>query len=188
MNHRQIKAFITLLAASAGLLGLATTSASAKTVWLSASHDKTIQTAPKSIRGTWYGYQSIYDKHPSKLVVNKKSFTVTTSNHQKHTLKFAKSWKTAYEVQNLPNVDLRKSSYGWTYFAVILKHNWDLSNSQFYYGQVLPVKYGKQRALAYVQGVSESKTKVPLLTKKKINHPVFKSTKHMTVINYYGGK
>lgn len=188
MKHRQIKIFITLLSVSAGLLGLTNTSASAKTVWIFGNHDKSIQTAPKALRGTWYGYQYRYDSHPSKLVINKKSFTVTTSNNKKHTLKFMHSWREDYQKKRFPSIDLRKSSHGWTYFAVNLKPNWELSNSQFYFGQVLPVKYGKQRALAYVQGVNESKTKVELLTKKKINHPVFKSTKHMTVINYHGGK
>jgi len=187
MKHLCMKTGIVTLFAVTGFIGFANTSADAKVVWTFGTSDKSIRTAPKSIRGTWYGYQSSYDKHPSKLTINKKSFTVATTAG-KRTLKYAKSWKTAYKKKHLPNIDLRKSRYHWYYFSVNLKYNWDPLASQISYGQVLPVKYGHQKALAYVPVVSENTSRVTLLTKKKVNHPIYKSAKHMTVVNFYGGK
>lgn len=189
MTHLKIKSALALVVVAGGLLGLANTSASAKNIWIFGKHDRSIQTAPKSIRGTWYGYQDIYDKHPSKLVIHKKGFKVAISGKSKaRSLKYAKSWKTAYRQNHPSNIDLRKSQHGWYYFAVNLKPNLDLSDRSFYYGQVLPVKYHKQHALAYVPAVNQKKSRVLILTKKKVNHPLYKSTKGMTVINFYGGK
>ncbi|TGD17619.1 hypothetical protein [Levilactobacillus suantsaiihabitans] len=186
MKHWRMKTGLMAFFAVIGFIGLANTSADAKVVWTFGNSDKSIQTAPKALRGTWYGYQSSYDKHPSKLVINKKSFTVATTAG-KRTLKYAKSWKTAYK-RNLPNVNLRKSRYHWYSFALNWKQHWDPLASQISYGQVRPVKYGHQKALAYVPVVSEDTGRVTLLTKKKYKHPIYKSAKHMTVINFYGGK
>lgn len=187
MKQRPMKTGLIAFFAVIGFIGFANTSADAKVVWTFGNSDKSVRTAPKALRGTWYGYQSSYDKHPSKLIINKKSFTVATTAG-KRTLKYAKSWKTASKRKKLPNVDLRKSRYHWYYFAINLKRNWDPLASQIWYGQVLPVKYGHQKALAYVPVVSEKAGRVTLLTKKKYKHPIYKSAKHMTVINFYGGK
>ncbi|WP_267896664.1 hypothetical protein [Levilactobacillus brevis] len=42
--------------------------------------------------------------------------------------------------------------------------------------------------MAYYPITNEKKGKVLLLTKKKYNHPVYMSTKHLTIVNLYGGK
>jgi len=185
LKNLHIKALLVLLAAT-GLLGATTTSANAKTVW-TFGNKSSLRTAPKALRGTWYGFELSQDKHPKKLVVNKKSFTVKTTKGIR-TIKYAKSMMWSRKAKNHPNVDLRKPFKGWYYFAINLKPSSDLKSSQFYCGQVLPVTYKHHPALAYVPVVSENSSRVMLLTKKKYNHPVYKSTKHMTVINFYGGK
>lgn len=171
-------------------LGLADTTANAKTIWSFGNKMKTVRTAPKSIRGNWYGFGYSTDKHPLKLSVRKKGFVVPVKKHGKtvsKTLTYAKNWKTAYKGKLVPNVDLRKESHGWYYFSVNGNH-WNISGNTFFSGMIQPVKYQHTTALAYYPITIEKKGKVLLLTKKKYNHPVYMSTKHLTIVNLYGGK
>ena len=189
MRYLRAKGLLLTLITVATTFGVAGTTANAKTIWTFGNGMKSIRTAPKSIRGTWYGYTSVGDKHASKLSIHQKSFTVSVQKPKSiRKLSYAKNWRTAYKVKNMPNIDLRKESHGWYYFAINPKYSWELPNTTFYSGMLQPVKYGHTKALAYYPTINEKKNKVLLLTKKKYKHPVYKSTKHLTIVNLYGGK
>lgn len=190
MKYIRIQGLLLALATVATVLGFAHTSADAKTIWTFGNEMKTVRTAPKSIRGNWYGYIYTTDKHASKLSVREKGFVVPVKKKGKtvsKNLAYAKNWKTAYKGKLVPNVDLRREKHGWYYFAVN-GNNWNISDNTFFNGMIQPVKYKHTTALAYYPTMNEKKSKVLLLTKKRYKHPVYMSTKKLTIVNLYGGK
>lgn len=191
MKYIPAKGFLLALVTVTATLGLAGTTANAKTIWTFGKGMKTIRTAPKSIQGKWHGYIYTNAKHASTLSIHKKSFTVPVKSSKGnvfHKVSYAKNWVTAAKVKNLPNVDLRTEPHGWYYFAIDSKISWELPNSAFTYGMLKPVKYHHTTALAYYPTINEKKNKVLLLTKKAQKHPIYMSTKHLTIVNLYGGK
>lgn len=65
IKRLRMKTGIATLFVVTGFIEFANTSADAKVVWTFGTSDKSIRTAPKSIRSTCYGYQSSYDTHPT---------------------------------------------------------------------------------------------------------------------------
>lgn len=190
MKYIPAKGFLLALVTVTATFELAGTTANAKTTWSNSTDMKWIRTAPKSIQGNWYGYIYTSDKHANKLSIHKKYLVVPigTKKSINHKVAFAKSQKTAYKKKNMPNVQLLKHPRGWYFFALNAKNSWIPSTSAFTYGMIQPVKYGHSTALAYYPGINDYKSKVQILTKTKHKHPVYTSTKHLTIVNLAGGK
>jgi len=190
MKYIRIKGLFLALAAAATVLGFADTTANAKVAWSNSTDMKWVRTAPKSIQGNWYGFIYTSDKHANKLSIHKKYLIVPIGNKKsvKHKVAYAKGQKTAYKKKNMPNIQLLKDKRGWYFFALNAKDSWIPSASAFTYGMVQPVKYGHSTALAYYPGINDYNSKVQILTKTKHKHPVYTSTKHLTIVNLAGGK
>lgn len=190
MKYIRTKGLLLALATVVAVLGFANTSANAKVAWSNSTDMKWVRTAPKSIQGNWYGYINTFDKHANKLSIHQKYLVVPIGSKKSvnHKVPFAKNQNTAYKKKNMPNIQLLKHPRGWYFFALNAKDSWIPSASAFTYGMIQPVKYGHSTALAYYPGINDSKSKVQLLTKTKHKHPVYMSTKHLTIVNLAGGK